>query len=153
MRFRLHVNPEKAMNTPHNGWKPSASRSKLRLIMSERKPYGAVRDNVPHNLRREREKAGLTLEELASRVGKDWRTVQKHETDATRLRVAELRVYAEAIGCSVFDLVDDMPPDERDYREAREIMDRLSPADRRRFMKILRALDPESDGDADAASA
>lgn len=77
------------------------------IPMAGKKAYGAVRSEVPHNLRQIRQHLGLSLEELSARVGITSQTLQKYETEPQRLRVYQLRQLAEALECDVVDLVAD----------------------------------------------
>jgi len=73
--------------------------------MSSSKAYNSVRRDVPHNLRQIRMMRGLTLAELAEKMDSTPQTIQRYETDPKRLRVYQLQQLAEALACSIGDLV------------------------------------------------
>lgn len=58
-------------------------------------------------LRTLRHAAGLTLDDLATRTHLHKSILSKLENDKRRLRVAELPLFAKALGCEMTDL---LPP-------------------------------------------
>lgn len=76
--------------------------------MSKSRAHNTIDKGVRNNLRKLRLARGLTLEQLAARIGITWQTLQKWETDPTRLRVDRLQDIAEALGdCTPGDIVED----------------------------------------------
>lgn len=71
---------------------------------------------VGQNLRRLRLDAGLTLQEVAARIGLSHQQLQKYETGANRLSAGLLPGVAEALGTDVaglFESVDNPSPSGR----------------------------------------
>lgn len=58
-------------------------------------------------IRRSREKLGLTQEELGSRVGVSGNTVYLWESGRSGIKLETLQAVADALGCSLEDLVRD----------------------------------------------
>lgn len=123
----------------------------LFAMSAPREPYGALRPDMPHRLREMRQQARLTLEGLAERVGLDWRTVQKHETEPQRLRVADLALYAEALGCSRIDLIDDQPAITDEERRIMALFRALPRPERERVLIIAEALTGQGSANGRAA--
>ena len=59
-------------------------------------------------LRGARQRAGLTQDEVASRLGKTQSFVSKCERGERRLDIVEVREFCEAIGIPLTDLVTDL---------------------------------------------
>lgn len=70
------------------------------------------------NIRRARVERGLTIVELAARVGRTHQQVQKYETGANRVAVSTLYAIARALDAPVTDLLpepDPAPPGARPH--------------------------------------
>lgn len=61
-----------------------------------------------------RERLGLTLEEVADRMGTTKSTVQKIETGEVMYSAGTLILYAEAVQCEPADLISRAPPKDGD---------------------------------------
>ena len=59
-------------------------------------------------LRVEREKAGLTIEQVASRMGMSKQAVSHYEIGIRQMWASTLRDYCKAIGISISDVFDKM---------------------------------------------
>lgn len=74
--------------------------SKVREVAGSRSPNDIDR-LVGRNLRKLRLEAGLSLQELAGRIGLSHQQLQKYETGSNRLSVGLLPGFAEALGVDV----------------------------------------------------
>jgi transcriptional regulator with XRE-family HTH domain len=73
-------------------------------------------------LRRVREAAGLTQEEVARRLGTQKSAISRLENHADDVRLSTLRRYAEAIGASLYlTLTLHRPPSETDHADRQEL--------------------------------
>lgn len=86
-------------------WKASVM-SNVRKVPGSRSPNDIDR-LVGRNLRRLRLAAGLSLQELASRIGLSHQQLQKYETGSNRLSVGLLPGFAEALGVDVATFFED----------------------------------------------
>lgn len=73
---------------------------KVREVPGSRSPNDIDR-LVGRNLRQLRLEAGLSLQELAARIGLSHQQLQKYETGSNRLSVGLLPGFAEALGVDV----------------------------------------------------
>jgi len=63
--------------------------------------------HVGQQLRKLRQEAGLTLQDLAEQIGVSHQQLQKYETGANRLSVGMLPGVAEALGVDIMEFFDD----------------------------------------------
>lgn len=119
-------------------------------VMAGGKAYGAVRDDVPHRMRQIRQAQGLSLEQLAERMGMTSQTLQKYETEPQRLRVYQLRQLAAALGCSVSELVGENNPLSPIEQEAIADFREMSLEDQHKALAILKALSGKAANDTAA---
>lgn len=65
---------------------------------------------MSNELRLLRQKAGLTLDELAAITNIHKSTLSRIETEIRPLRIAELPIFAKALNCSIYDLLGENDP-------------------------------------------
>lgn len=69
-------------------------------------------------IKQARKAAGLTQKELASRLGSTQSNIAQYENGTRNAKPATLRRIAQAIGCSLFELIgDDMKISKEDWEE------------------------------------
>ncbi len=73
--------------------------------MEKKRAYNAARPGVRNRIREHRIAAGISIEELAERVGVSPGAVQRKETGLRSVTVDELDVFAEALNVAPADLV------------------------------------------------
>ena len=105
--------------------------------------YGDERPGVTHFLRKVRKRKGLTQTQLAERVSEitgshmNYQTVQRYETGKRDMKTSMLPIFAEALGVTVRELVDDQ------FTELDacilEAIHKLSEADQRRILTTAEA--------------
>ncbi len=82
---------------------------------------------------------GLTVDQLAARVGMSKSYVSEIENERKQVNGRRLTAFAAALGVSTYDLIDD-PTVARDIQEHIEIMSRLAPEDREAVEHLARSL-------------
>lgn len=60
---------------------------------------------LPNNLRKLRERANISPEEMAEKVGWSTTTIWRHETGERDMNTKKLDIYAKAIGCKAEDIL------------------------------------------------
>lgn len=127
---------------------------RVRKVPGSRSPNDIDR-LVGRNLRTLRLAAGLSLQELASRIGLSHQQLQKYETGANRLSVGLLPGFAEALGVDVVTFFEDAdapspagrPKVEQIRSQCESWVRRTDSEDTLRSMlKVLKALASSSPG-------
>lgn len=77
-----------------------------RKVPGSRSPNDIDR-HVGQQLRKLRQEAGLTLQDLAEQIGVSHQQLQKYETGANRLSVGMLPGVAEALGVDIMEFFED----------------------------------------------
>jgi transcriptional regulator with XRE-family HTH domain len=72
--------------------------------MAKRRPRNYT-DDLPNNLRKLRLESGLSLDEIADRVGMNRENIRTRETGKTRLNADEIDKFAAVYGCTVDDIL------------------------------------------------
>lgn len=74
--------------------------------------------NTSEKIKKTRKAAGLTQKDLAVRLGSTQSNIAQYENGTRNAKPATLRRIAEAIGCTLFDLIgDDMKISKEDWEE------------------------------------
>lgn len=102
-----------------------------------------VTDEPRNYLRAWRQKAGLTLEELADKVGTTRSVVSLLENEKRPLSAKWLRKFADALGTTPGRILD-VDPNEADA-EVLDIWDHIATKDRARAVRVLRSLTGTND--------
>lgn len=122
--------------------------TRARKVPGSRSPNDIDR-LVGRNLRRLRLDAGLSLQELAARIGLSHQQLQKYETGSNRLSVGLLPGFAEALGVDVATFFEDAdapssaerPKVEQIRSQCESWIRRTDSADiLRSMLKVLKAL-------------
>lgn len=90
-----------------------------------------------------RERAGLSQEQLAQKVGSNQKTVAYWERRAVTLKPAQIEAVAAALGCSPQEILGLASPKQRTgpVGKAKAVFDRVSALPRDRQQKILGAVE------------
>lgn len=75
-----------------------------------------------NRLRQLRKEAGLTQQQLAERSGFNQDRISNYENGRRPMRLAEMRVLAREIGCTVADILDDQDNPDRLSDAERELL-------------------------------
>lgn len=127
---------------------------KVREVPGSRSPNDIDR-LVGRNLRQLRLEAGLSLQELAGRIGLSHQQLQKYETAANRLSAGLLPAFAEALGVDVATFFEDADapspagrPKVEQIRSQCESWIRRTDSENtlRSMLKVLKALASSSPG-------
>jgi transcriptional regulator with XRE-family HTH domain len=74
-------------------------------LMKQGRPTTKPRTNFGHRMAETRERAGLTQQQLADRLGTSQRAIARWERDSVALRPDQLFVLADALGVSLDYLI------------------------------------------------
>lgn len=94
---------------------------------------------MPNHIRSYRKKAGLTLEELAARIGMTDGNLSKLERGQIGYTQATIESVARELGCKVTDLLSEQPPLTAREETLLSIMRSLDPEDQDRFIRMAGA--------------
>lgn len=94
---------------------------------------------MANHIRAYRKKAGLTLEELASRIGMTDGNLSKLERGQIGYTQAAMESIARELGCKVTDLLSDHPPLTPKEETLLAILRSLEPGDQDRFIRMAGA--------------
>lgn len=108
------------------------------------RPAKIKRSELGERITALRERAGLSQEQLADKVGSNQKTVAYWERRAVALKPAQIDAIAAALGCTYQEILGVQQPKQRGpgpVGKAKAIFDRVSALPRDRQQKILGAVE------------
>jgi transcriptional regulator with XRE-family HTH domain len=107
------------------------------------RPAKTKRSKLGERIAALRERAGLSQEQLADKVGSNQKTVAYWERRAVALKPAQIDAIASALGCTHQEILGVEAPKQRGgpIGKAKAIFDRVSALPRDRQQKILGAVE------------
>lgn len=105
-------------------------------------------------LKERRQKAGLSQEELASRIGVEKSTISKWEKGTTSPTIDRLQHVADVLGCDLVELlIDSVPARTEREKAALELFRGLEESQQQAFLQFVAPMaKPGADDDGDPAS-
>lgn len=139
--------PHSTKNTP---WQrsPLAGGGGTFAGMRKQSAHNAPQKDVPHNLRAIRLARGLSMAAVAEAMGTTQQTIQRYETDPTRLKVHHLMQLAEILDCEPADFVEHDWQGSLAARAIAAKLQNMSAEDRDRIATIVDALAKSHANDA-----